>query len=60
MNFGNIGFMEMLFVLLIWAMPLALLVWFVRTLAAMARSLREVADRLASLERTIRERPVDR
>lgn len=60
MNFGNIGVMEMLFVLVIWAMPLALLVWFVRTFAAMARSLREVADRLASLERTIRERPVDR
>jgi hypothetical protein len=60
MNFGNIGVMEMLFVLLIWAIPLTLLVWFVRTLTAMATSLREVADRLASLERTIRDRPVDR
>ena len=60
MNFGNIGVMEMLFVLLIWAIPLTFLVWFVRTLTAMATSLREVADRLASLERTIRDRPVDR
>jgi hypothetical protein len=60
MNFGNIGVMEMLFVLLIWAIPLTLLVWFVRTLTAMATSLREVADRLASLERTIRDRPIDR
>ena len=58
MNFGNIGGMEMLFVLVLaWGIPLALLVWFVRTLSAMAASLRHIADRLGSLERTMRDRP---
>lgn len=60
MNFGNVGVMEMLFVLVVWAIPLTVLVWFVRTLTAMAASLREIADRLASLERSIRDRPLDR
>ena len=58
MNFGNIGGIEMLFVLVFaWGIPLALLVWFVRTLSAMAASLRDIADRLVSLERTMRDRP---
>ena len=58
MNFGNIGGMEMLFVLVLaWGIPLALLVWFVRTLSAMAASLRDIADRLATLERSLRDRP---
>jgi len=34
---------------------MAVLVWFVRTLTAMSVSLREIADRLSDLERTVRE-----
>jgi hypothetical protein len=58
MNFGNtsnIGFIELLFVLLAWGVPIAVLVWFVRTLTSMSVSLREIADRLSDLERTVRE-----
>ena len=45
MNFGNSGVMADLFVILAWGIPLTLLVWFVRTLTAMATSLRDIADR---------------
>jgi uncharacterized protein YoxC len=54
MNFGSIGFMEMVLVLLAWALPLALLIWFVRTLSAMAGSLRDIAERLRALEQAVR------
>jgi hypothetical protein len=57
MNFGNVGSLEVVFVLMVWALPLALLVWFIRTLAAMAASLRDIADRLGSLGRAIRDNP---
>ena len=60
MNFGNIGFAEMLFVLLVWAIPLILVVWFVRTLMNIASSLRDIADRMGSLERTVRDSLHDR
>ena len=55
MNFGNIGPIELLFVLLVWGVPLLLLVWFVRTLAAMAASLRDIADRMGSVEHAIQQ-----
>ena len=55
MNFGSIGVAELLFVLLAWAVPLALMVWFIRTLSSMARSLRDIADRLGSLEHAVRD-----
>ena len=61
MNFGGIGSMEVVFLfVLAWGIPLAFLVWFVRTLMKMAASLRDIADRLASLENVVRERRVDR
>ena len=60
MNFGNIGVFGMLFVLLAWGIPLTFLVWFVRTLGAMAVSLRDIADRLATLERAVRDNAVRR
>jgi hypothetical protein len=61
MNFGGIGSLEVLLLfVLAWGIPLALLVWFVRTLSGMAASLRGIAERLASLERTVRDRPIDR
>jgi hypothetical protein len=55
MNFGSVGVTELVFVLLAWALPLALMVWFIRTLSSMARSLRDIADRLVSLENTVRD-----
>jgi uncharacterized protein YoxC len=36
-------------------LPIVLLVWFIRTLTAIARSLREIADRLSDLERAVRD-----
>jgi hypothetical protein len=61
MNFGGIGSLEVLLLfVLAWGIPLTLLVWFVRTLSGMAASLRAIAERLASLERTVRDRPIDR
>jgi hypothetical protein len=61
MNFGGIGSLEVLLLfVLAWGIPLALLVWFVRTLSGMAASLRAIAERLASLERTVRDGPIDR
>lgn len=55
MNFGNFGIFEMMFVLLIWGLPIVLLIWFVRTLTAMSVSLRDIAERLASVERAIKD-----
>ena len=60
MNFGSLGFGELGFVLLAWAVPLLLLVWFVRTVSAMAASLRDIADRLATIERAVRESTAQR
>jgi len=59
MNFGSVGLSEFLVVflqlVLIWAVPFALAVWLLRTLVGMARSLRDIADRLSLLERTLRD-----
>lgn len=54
MNFGTGGFVGLIFALLLWGLPLVLLVWFIRTLTAMSASLRDIADRLLSLERAVR------
>ena len=55
MNFVGPGFGALGFVLLAWAVPIGLMIWFVRTVSAMAASLREIADRLGTLERAVRE-----
>jgi hypothetical protein len=55
MNFGGAAFGEMGFILLAWAIPIGLMIWFVRTLSAMSGALREIADRLGTLERAVRE-----
>lgn len=55
MNFGGGEFGDMGFILLAWAIPIGLMIWFVRTLSAMAGALREIADRLGTLERAVRE-----
>ena len=55
MNFGNLGVFELGFVLLAWVVPLTFFVWFVRTLSAMSASLRDIADRLTTLERAVRD-----
>lgn len=57
MNFGNVGFFEMIPLLLIWLLPFVLAVWFIRTVTSMSASLREIAERLAALERAIRDMP---
>lgn len=49
----NLG--ELVFTLLVWILPLVLVVWFIRTLTNMAASLRDIADRLVSLERAVRD-----
>ena len=55
MNFGNIGGFEFVFALLLFFLPLVVVAWFVRTLSAMAASLREISESLASLERSVRD-----
>ena len=55
MNFNGDAFGALGFVLLAWAVPIGLMIWFVRTLSAMASALREIADRLATLEQAVRE-----
>ena len=51
-GFGDLGFV---FVLLVWALPLVLAIWFIRTVASIAASLRAIANRLESLERAVRD-----
>jgi hypothetical protein len=55
MDVSLVGLWGSLFTLLLWGLPIVLLVWFIRTLTAIARSLREIADRLSDLERAVRD-----
>lgn len=55
MNFGAFGPLEFVFLVLLWALPFVLLVWFIRTVASIAASLRDIAERLGSVERAIRD-----
>lgn len=55
MNFGGTGFGELGVVLLVWAVPIGLMIWFVLTLSSMAAALREIAARLGTLERAVRD-----
>lgn len=55
MNFGNVGPLELVFIVMAWGVPIALLVWFVITLAAISKSLHHIAARMASLERAVRD-----
>jgi hypothetical protein len=60
MNFNTIGLWGPFFSLLFWALPLVLVIlaiWFVRTLRAIAFSLRDIANRLSDLERAVRDSP---
>jgi hypothetical protein len=50
MNFGNFGFTEVLMMLLVYALPFVLAVWFIRTFTGMATAQREIAERLAGIE----------
>lgn len=47
---GNIGYTELVFVLILWGLPIALAVWFVRVLNGIARAQRDMADSLRRLE----------
>ncbi len=42
-------------ILVAWGIPLALLVWFIRTLAVITRRLGDIVSRLDSLEGAIRD-----
>lgn len=55
MNFGSIGFAELIFAILLWALPLVLVVWIIRMVMGVSTSLRDIANRLASLERAVRD-----
>jgi cytochrome c-type biogenesis protein CcmH/NrfF len=59
MDVSLVGLWGSLFTLLLWGLPIVLLVWFIRTLTAIARSLHEIADRLSDLERAVRDRSRD-
>ena len=52
---GGLGSFEMIFMLLLWAIPVVVLFWFVNTLSSMARSLGQIADRMKKLEAAVRE-----
>ena len=41
--------------LLGWGVLVGLIIWFVRTLSTIAAALREIADRLGTLERAVRD-----
>jgi len=54
MNFGP-GVEGLGVYVLVWGVIIGLVVWFVRTLSSIAGALREIADRLGSLERAVRD-----
>lgn len=55
MNYGTFGLASLFFALLVYGLPILLAVWFVKTVTSMSTSLREIAERLASLERAVRD-----
>jgi hypothetical protein len=55
MNFDNLSLVGLGFLALFWGVLLGLAIWFVRTVTSVATSLREIAERLASLERAVRD-----
>lgn len=54
MNFGSLGMAELVVMLLIWAIPILLMWWFIRTLTSMAAAQRDIAARLAGIEEQLR------
>lgn len=60
MNFGNLGILAPVVALLLWCLPLILAVWFIKTLAGMASSLRDIVTRLQALERAVRDATASR
>jgi len=58
MNFGAFGLGE-IFMLLAWALPFVVAVWFIRTLTGMAAAQRAIAERLAGIEQQL-QRIADR
>ena len=55
MNFGTGFGLMWLFPLLVWALPIILAVWFIRTVASIAASLHAIVTRLDSLEQAVRD-----
>lgn len=52
-NLGDNAFIILMYVLT-WLVPIVLAVWFIRTLTAMAQAQREIAERLAGIETSLR------
>jgi hypothetical protein len=59
MNFGMgiLGLLGPLFFLAVLVVQIALVIWFIRTFNSVAESLRDIADRVASIEATMRSGP---
>ena len=55
MDISLVGLWGPLFSIILWVVPVALLVWFMRTLTTIASSLRDIANRLSDLERAVRD-----
>ena len=53
---SNIGYTELVFILILWGLPIALAVWFVRTLNGIARAQRDIGDCLRRLEKRLGDR----
>lgn len=59
----NLGVFEFLLVMIVWAIPILVLVWFVRAVNDIRTSLRDIAGRLEGIERTersVRHEPFER
>ena len=53
--FGASSVFEPVFTILVMALPFVLAVWFIRTLSTIADSLGQIVERLAALERAVRD-----
>jgi hypothetical protein len=53
--FGASSVFEPVFTILVMALPFVLAVWFIRTLSTIATSLGQIVERLAALERAVRD-----
>ena len=52
-NLGENALILLMYVVT-WALPVLLAVWFIRTLTSIAQAQRDIADRLARIETTLR------
>jgi hypothetical protein len=58
--FGSSSVFEPVFTILVMTLPFVLAVWFIRTLSTIADSLGQIVERLAALERAVRDEGASR